>query len=148
MAPPQDDKLTATQMNALLACIVSTAHVDGIKPQEVALIERFCGENAYQAPLKELLGRAGDVAHAKAALAAIKDDRAFVEQVLLMAIMTGYADGHFTDAELAHVNELGAAVGMSASAMAELRVYVRDTLLGSLAHLPDSEGVAALAKSM
>ena len=144
----QEAKLTGPQMKALLACIVSTAHVDGIKPQELELIDRFCGENEYQASLKELLGKASDLSHAQAQLAAIKGDNAFVEQVLLMSIMTAYADGSFSDAELAHVNALGATVGVPASKMADLRVQVRDSLLGSLAHLPDSESVAALAKTM
>jgi tellurite resistance protein len=142
------EALTLNQMQALLACVVSTAQVDGIQPQEVDLIDRFCGENAYQAPLKDLLAKAGDIEHTKAKLVAVKDDAAFVEQVLLMSIMTAYADGHITDAELAHVNALGASVNISASKMAELRIQVRDTLLGSLSHLPDSESVAALAKSM
>jgi hypothetical protein len=68
--------------------------------------------------------------------------------VLLMSIMTAYADGRITDAELAHVNALGESVGVPASRMAELRLTVRDSLLGSLSHLPDAESVAALAKSM
>jgi uncharacterized membrane protein YebE (DUF533 family) len=142
------EALTPDQMKALLACVVSTAHVDGIHSQEIQLIEQFCGENQYQAPLKDLISKAGDIGLAKAALAAIQADQAFVEQVLLMSVMTAYADGHISDAELAHVNALGASVNVPASKMAELRIQVRDTLLGSLSHLPDSESVAALAKSM
>jgi tellurite resistance protein len=144
----EDGSFSTEQMQALLACVVSTAHVDGIKPQELELLDRFCGDNQYQASLKDLLGKAGDKSHAKAMLAAVGGDATFVEQVLLMSIMTAYADGRISDAELAHVNELAESVGVPASKMAELRLYVRDSLLGSLSHLPDAESVAALAKSM
>lgn len=144
----EDGSLSAEQMQALLACVVSTAHVDGITPPELELLDRFCGDNQHRALLKDLLGKAGDIGHAKAMLAAVSADAAFVEQVLLMSIMTAYADGRISDAELAHVNELGRSVGVPPSQMAELRLYVRDSLLGSLSHLPDAESVAALAKSM
>lgn len=143
----QGDALTREQVLALVACMLSTAHVDGLRPEETALIQRFYDESAG-AGFPAFADVEGSGADAPALLGGLRGDTGFVEQLVLMCLMAGYADGHLTDAERSHVVEIAKQVGVSDARFAELLLQVKDSLIGSLAHLPVPESVAALARTL
>lgn len=147
MSELQSDPLSAAQLVALVEGMLSTARIDGLQPKEEALIRGFYDEQrldgmpAYDAVAATAGQAAGDASRLGA-------DAAFAEQFVLMCLMTGYADGRLSEAELQHVRDLARRVGVGDGQVDELRLQVKDALIGSLAHLPDPESVAALAKSL
>jgi len=147
MNTTQRDTLTKEQVLALVACMLSTAHVDGLRPEETALIRRFYDESAGDGypPFADIEGSGAD---APALLGGLRGETGFVEQLVLMCLMASYADGHLSDAERSHVTEIAKQVGVSDARFGELLVQVKDSLIGSLAHLPDPESVAALARTL
>jgi uncharacterized tellurite resistance protein B-like protein len=147
MTPNAPDTMTREQALALIGCMLSTAHVDGMHPQELALIRRFHDESSdLGLPAFDTLAAAP--ADASAQLAGISADRAFAEQLVMLCIMTGYADGDFSEAERTHVAGLAARIGIDAGHFAQLHQGVKDSLIQSLSHLPDAASVAALVKTL
>lgn len=145
MPDPTDAAFTAPQLMALIHGMLSTARVDGLHPQEEALIRGFYdAQHEAGMPAYEVLAAAAG-ATMPADLAA---DAGFAEQLVLMCLMAGYADGRLSDAERNHVAGIAQQLGINVERLAELHVQVKDSLLGSLAHLPDSESVAALARTL
>ena len=143
----QGDNLTKDQIITLVACMLSIANVDGLRPEELALIETFYAESGGQDLPPFTSFSAESLKEQQTALAAGNGDQ-FSERVILMCLMTGYADGSLSADELAHVNIIARSAGVSEERVAALQVQVKDSLLGSLAHLPDSESVAALARTL
>jgi tellurite resistance protein len=142
-----NDALTSAQVMALVAGMLAVAHIDGVQPAEEALIRKFYSESATSGmPAFDQVGHT----HAQASelLAAAGGGAAFAEQLVLMCFMTGYADGHLSDAERQFVLGLAGQAGLAEARTADLLQQVKDTLIGSLAHLPDAESVAALSKSL
>ena len=139
------NSLTRPQVMALVDCMLSTARIDDVHPQEVALIRTF-----YEEQRKPDMPAFDAVAAGKdpAPLSGLGSDAAFAEQLVLMCLMTGYADGKLSDAEKQHVLGLAQQLGIAAPRVGELLIQVKDSLIASLAHLPDSESVAALAKTL
>jgi tellurite resistance protein len=147
MTLAQGDEMTRQQVMALMACMLSTAHVDGVSPQELALMKTFyeqCGV-ADLPPFAENEGAYGDPVELAAQCA---NDPEFAVQLVLMSFMTAYADGHLTDGERVHVVAIAARAGLSDARTNELLLHVKDTLIGAIAMLPDAESVARIAKSL
>lgn len=147
MTLTQGDELTREEVLTLTACMLSTAQVDGVTPQELALIKTFYVQSAQAGlpPFSDHEGAYGDHL-ALAAQSASKPG--FAEQLVLMSFMTGYADGHLSDAERAHVLAIAARAGLSEARTNELLQQVKDSLIGSIAMLPDAESVANIAKGL
>jgi hypothetical protein len=143
----QGDAMSKDQVMALVACTLSTAQIDGLHPQEVALVRRFYDESgvAGMPPFAQVEGLAGS---ADALLKKAGGDTGFAEQLVLMCFATGYADGTLSDAERAHVAKLAASAGVTPARTAELLEQVKDSLIGALSHLPDAQSVAQLAKDL
>ncbi|MDP2371121.1 hypothetical protein [Rhodoferax sp.] len=147
MTMDQGDVMTRHQVLTLMACMLSTAHVDGVTPQELALMKTFYEQSGVAGlpPFADDEGAYGD----HGALAAQSaSDVGFAEQLVLMSFMTAYADGHLSDGERAHVLAIAAKAGLSDARTNELLLHVKDTLIGSLAMLPDAESVAQVAKGL
>jgi hypothetical protein len=148
MGIAQGDALTHDQVLALTACMLSTAQVDGVQPKELALIQNFydgCGVTGLP-PFASIGQVAGtDQTLAKAAATGDTD---FAEQLVLLCLATGYADGALSAAERSHVNQLAASAGVADVRVAQLLQQVKDSLLGALSHLPDAQSVALLAKEL
>lgn len=139
--------MTKEQVLALTAAMVSTAHVDGVRPEELALIQRFYDESgAAGLPPFDQASHVPD--EGKSFIRAAASDAEFAEQLVLMCLMTGYADGHLSDRERAHVAAIAEQAGVGAERVDALLRQVKDALIGSIAHLPDSESVAAIAKNL
>ncbi len=141
------DTMTREQALALVTCMLSTAHVDGIHPQELALIRRF-HEDSSDLKLPDFDGLVAAPGDPLPLLAGLGGDAGFAEQLVLLCIMTGYADGDFSETERTHVAALAAKVGIDAARFAELHQGVKDSLIQSLSHLPDAASVAALVKTL
>jgi uncharacterized membrane protein YebE (DUF533 family) len=147
MNPQANETMTPAQVSALVASMLAVAHVDGIHPEETALIRRFYEESAMPGmPGFDQIGHT----HAQAGelLAAAGGGDGFAEQLVLMCFMAAYADGHLSDGERQLVQALARQAGVADAKVAELLQQVKDSLIGSLAHLPDAESVAALSKTL
>jgi uncharacterized tellurite resistance protein B-like protein len=70
------------------------------------------------------------------------------DTVVLMCLMTGYADGRLSDAERAQVQAIASELNVSDERFDELLAQVRDELIGALSHLPDAGSVAAVVKEL
>lgn len=147
MSKTQNDALPRPQLIALVECMLSTAQIDGMHPKEVALIRGFYDEQR-EAGMPAFEAVQAAAAKGQIQLSALRGDAAFAEQLVLMCLMTGYADGKLSDAERSHVAGFAGQLGVSPNRQAELLLQVKDSLIGSLAHLPDPESVAALAKTL
>lgn len=140
-------RLSTAQTLALTAAMLAVAQVDGVQPAELKLIEEF-----YEG------GREGDMptfvtvldSHQKAQtlLEALAFEPDFAGALVSMGLMVGYSDGKLSDAEQDVLRGLAYAYGFSVEQFDEELQQVRDSLLGSLAFLPDAESVAALAKEL
>jgi tellurite resistance protein len=147
MSTAMGTMMNESEIAALVACMLSVAHVDGMRPQEDALIRKFYADSWVDGmPAFETLQ--GNGGKALDLLAALRPSADFSNRMVTMCAMTGFCDGDFTAAERAQVDRLAAATGVSAARVEELVLFVKDSLIQSLAHLPDSGGVAALAKSL
>ena len=147
MSTPSNDTMTPAQVTALVAGMLAVAHVDGVQPAEEQLIRTFYEQSA--APGMPGFDQVGHThAQVNELLAAAGGGADFTEQLVLMCFMTAYADGHMSDSERALVLDLAKQAGVAEARADELLQQVKDSLIGSLAHLPDAESVAALSKTL
>ena len=147
MSTPSNDTMTPAQVTALVAGMLAVAHVDGVQPAEEQLIRTFYEQSA--APGMPQFDQVGHThAQVNQLLTAAGGGADFAEQLVLMCFMTAYADGHMSDGERALVLDLAKQAGVAEGRADELLQQVKDTLIGSLAHLPDDESVAALSKTL
>ncbi len=147
MSTPSNDTMTPAQVTALVGAMLAVAHVDGVQPAEEQLIRTFYEQSATAGmPQFDQVGHTH--AQADQLLAAAGGGADFAEQLVLMCFMTAYADGHMSDGERALVLDLAKQAGVAEARAGELLQQVKDALIGSLAHLPDSESVAALSKTL
>ncbi len=147
MSEPQSQAFSNEQLIALVESMLSTARVDGVHPKEEALIRTFYEEQRLpDMPAYEGVEAAADKGSKQ--LAALRGDVGFAEQLVLMCLMAGYADGKFSEAERGHVAQLAGQLSVPPARMGELHLQVKDSLIGSLARLPDAQSVAALAKTL
>lgn len=147
MSTPSNDTMTPAQVTALVAGMLAVAHVDGVQPAEEQLIRTFYEQSA--APGMPKFDQVGHThAQVNQLLAAAGGGADFTEQLVLMCFMTAYADGHMSDGERALVLDLAKQAGVAEARADELLQQVKDSLIGSLAHLPDAESVAALSKTL
>ena len=145
----QGNSLTKDQVLAMVACMLAVAKVDGIRSEEIAVIRAFY--ESSNVPGLTPFAVVEETTHNLATLpglatGAVKPD--FAEQLVLASFLTGYADGRLTAGERAQVAAIAQQLGVSEKRTAELQIEVKDSLIGTLAHLPDSDSVAALAKTM
>jgi len=65
-----------------------------------------------------------------------------------MCLMTAYADGSLSAAELAYVQSIATQLNMDTAHFEMLLAQVRDELIGALSHLPDAGSVAVVVKEL
>ena len=141
-----DQSLSAFQVTQLTRAMLSVARIDGIQPAEAALIGQFYeGSRSADMPSTSALmsdSAAFDIGTLAGSPAAVADT------VVLMCLMTGYADGHLSAGERAAVSAMATTLGVSASRFEELLGQVRDELIGALSHLPDAGSVATVVREL
>ncbi len=143
-----DQNLSPTQVIQLTKAMLSVACVDDIQPAEAALIGQFY--ESSRSP--EMLSTANFLVDPEArqfdAACLIGSAAAFADTVVLMCLMTGYADGRLSAAELAYVQTIATTLGLDAERFNAHLEQVRDELVGALSHLPDAGSVAVVAREL
>ena len=147
MTVVQGETMTSAQLLVLVDSMLSTARIDGVHNKEVELIRGFYNEQR-KPEMPDFDAVFAATGHDPALASHLNSDPAFAEQLVLMCLMTGYADGKLSDGERAHVLGLAKQLGVAEAKFEELLLQVKDSLIASLAHLPDAESVAALAKTL
>ena len=146
MNPVQDQDLSAAQVVQLTHSMLSVAMVDGISPMEAELIRAFY-ENAWcdGMPTTDAMMESGAPLNVNELAGSSAE---FADTVVLMSLMTGYADGILSDAERDQVKSIAGALGMNEVQLATHLAHVQNDLIGALSHLPDSESVAKVFREM
>jgi tellurite resistance protein len=146
MHPIQDQNLSATQVIQLTQAMLSVALVDGIHTAEAALIGQFY-ESSRQADMPTTAAVLSGP-HAFDAQALVGCLPEVADTVVLMCLMTGYADGSLSAEERALVKSFASSLNVDAARFDALLGQVRDELIGALSHLPDAASVAAVVREL
>ena len=143
-----DQKLTPTQVIQLTKAMLSVACVDDIQPAEAALIGQFyeSSRSAEMPTTASFLADPDARTFDASALAGSTAD--FADTVVLMCLMTGYADGQLSAAELSYIQAVATTLGLDAARFTAHLEQVRDELVGALSHLPDAGSVAVVAREI
>jgi uncharacterized membrane protein YebE (DUF533 family) len=143
-----DQDLSPAQVVQLTRAMLSVALVDGIHPAEAALIGQFyeSSRSADMPTTPAVLAQPDAENFDATQLAGVP--AAFADTVVLMCLMTAYADGQLSTAERAHVQTLASAMGVDAARFEVHLSQVRDELVGALSHLPDATSVAVVVHEL
>ena len=137
-----DQDLSPAQVDLLTRAMLSVALVDGIHPAEAALIGQFY-EGARSADMPSTAAVLASAETNAFDVQSLKSDStAFADTLVLMCLMTAYADGGLSAAERQHVEAMASRVGVDAARFEHHLAVVRDELVGALSHLPDTASVA------
>ncbi|MES2941975.1 MAG: hypothetical protein V4772_03790 [Pseudomonadota bacterium] len=143
----KDQTLSSGQVLQLTRAMLSVALVDGLQDAESALISQF-----YQSSSSAGMPAAEAVLASTATAFKLEElagsDAAFADTLVLMCLMTAYADGHMSDTEREHVQLIADAAGVDAVRFEGHLAQVRDELTAALSHLPDAGSVAAVVREM
>ncbi|MDR7376566.1 tellurite resistance protein [Rhodoferax ferrireducens] len=142
-----DQNLSPAQVALLTKAMLSVALVDGIHPAEAALIGQFY-ESSRSADMPTTAAIMADTASPFDAQAFLPSTDAFADTVVLMCLMTAYADGSLSSAEREHVQSIATTLGVSPARFEAHIAQVRDELVGALSHLPDTASVAAVVQEL
>lgn len=144
----QDQNLSPAQVTQLTKAMLSVALVDGIHPAEAALIGQFYeSSRSTDMPTTSSVMASPEAQPFNAAtLAGSPAD--FADTVVLMCLMTAYADGQLSPAERDHVQAIATTLGVDAARFEAHLAQVRDELVGAISHLPDAGSVAAVVKEL
>ncbi|MFZ6639414.1 TerB family tellurite resistance protein [Undibacterium sp. TC4M20W] len=127
--------------------MLQVAKTDDIHPAESALIKSFYEgsiSTASHPSFDELLA-AADAYKLAASDFATEQER---EMVVALSVMTGFADGTFSDAETQAVRDIAAALNLAPGRFDEINETIKDHMLAQLSHLPDAGSVAVVAKEL
>lgn len=143
-----DQDLSPAQVVQLTRAMLSVAAVDGIQPAEAALIGQFYESSRHDGMPTTATILADPLAQQFDAAGLTGITAEFADTVVLMCLMTAYADGHLSPAEREHVQALATALGLDAARFEAHLAQVRDDLVGALSHLPDAGSVAAVVSEL
>ena len=142
-----DQNLSPAQVAQLTQAMLSVALVDGIHPAEAALIGQFY-ESSRSADMPTTATALAMDSSAFDARSLLPSDAEFADTVVLMCLMTAYADGSLSSDERSHVQAIATTLGVDAARFEAHIAQVRDELVGALSHLPDAASVAAVVQSL
>ena len=142
-----DQNLSPAQVAQLTKAMLSVALVDGIQPAEAALIGQFY-ESSRSADMPATSTVLADTASPFDAKAFLPSSDAFADTVVLMCLMTAYADGSLSSAEREHIQSIATTLDVSPARFEAHLAQVRDELVGALSHLPDAASVAAVVQEL
>lgn len=138
--------LTKEEVVAVTVAMLGAARVDGVKPEEEALIKGFYSSTSEVMPDFDGLDAYWSQGEAKLDKVVVDADKR--ELLVYLVLMTAYADGHMSAAEEAYARKVAAEVEISAERFTEMNEDVREELLSTLASLPDSASVAKVASEL
>lgn len=148
MQAMNDRELSPAQVVQLTRAMLSVALIDGIQPAEAALIGQFYeGSRTADMPTTAAILASQDAKAFDAdSLAGVPSDVA--DTVVMMCLMTAYADGALSHAEREHVQRCASAMGVDATRFEAHLAQVRDELVGAISHLPDAGSVAVVVREL
>lgn len=138
-------------MKAVIAAtktMIKVAHTDGVHSAEIELIRDFYSSSVDSGAwpsFDTVLRESNSDFHVDAQAFANEQER---EMTVSLCVMTGYADGAFSDAERAVVQTIAGDLKLAPSRFAEIMEFVKDHMLAQLSHLPDAGSVAKVAKEL
>lgn len=132
---------TPEQVKAACAAMLDVARADGITPSEAALIGEFWTSGGVS------LGNYDSAMNAPFQ-AELFADSAHKVMVVDLCLACAFADGRYGDNEKQVIGRIAMQLGLPSDALTARVAEVRAQFLGSLAHLPDPQSVAALAKDL
>jgi len=137
--PIADDALSPAQVIQLTNTMLAVALVDGLDPTEAVLIRQFY-EDARSDDMLPVEAMMKDLATRQFKLGElIGSSPEFAETLVLMGLMTAYADGFLSQEERDLVNSIAAATGMDAALLAKHLAQAYDDHLGASSRQPISE---------
>jgi tellurite resistance protein len=143
-----DQNFSAAQVRLLTQAMLSVALVDGIHPAEAALIGQFY-ETSRSADMPTTSAMMASPEAQAFDVSALKGSSAeFADTVVLMCLMTAYADGNLSPAERSHIQTIASTLGLDAAHLETHLAQVRDELVGAISHLPDAGSVAVVVKEL
>lgn len=142
----QVDSMSTPAILATTQAMLKIAGVDGMQAAELELIRNFYEQSGGTdlpdfATLQEKAPLNRHIDPHALASAAEK------EMLLALCVMTGYADGELSTAELAAIQSIAGDLGM-ADQVDAIIARVKDFMLAQLAHLPDAASVAQVAREL
>ncbi len=144
----QDQDLSPVQVTQLTQAMLSVALVDGIHPAEAALIGQFY-ESSRSADMPSTSAMMASPEAQPFDIATLAGSPAeFADTLVLMCLMTAYADGQLSFHEKNHVQSMASTLGVDAQRFDAHLAHVRDELVGALSHLPDAGSVAVVVKEL
>lgn len=143
-----DQELSPQQVMQITKAMLSVAYIDELHPAEAALIGQFyeTSRNSDMPTTANFLANPHSRTFDASTLAG--SPAAFADTVVLMCLMTGYADGHLSAKERTHVQGIATALGVDAARFDAHLVQVRDQLMAALSHLPDAASVAKVVRDL
>lgn len=144
----QDQNLTPAQVTQLTRAMLSVALVDGIHPAEAALIGQFyeSSRTPDMPSTSSVMASPDPLLFDQATLAG--GPEAFTDTLVLMCLMTAYADGKLSLDEKSHIHKIASKLGVNEQRVEAHLAHVRDELVGALSHLPDAGSVAVVVKEL
>lgn len=139
--------LSDSSIIAASKTMLQVAKTDGIHPAEVALIKSFYEgsiSTASHPSFDDVLTASVDYTLAATDFAS-EEER---EMVLALSVMTGFADGTFSDAEMQIARAIAASLNIAPARFDEINETIKDHMLAQLSHLPDAGSVAVVAKEL
>jgi uncharacterized membrane protein YebE (DUF533 family) len=143
-----DQNLSPSQVTLLTQAMLSVAMVDGIAPAEAALIGQFyeSSRSADMPTTASMIALAGKQPFDAAVLAG--SAASFADTVVLMCLMTAYADGQLSAAERERVQAIAKVLAMDDTRFEAHLAQVRDELVGAISNLPDAASVATVVREL
>lgn len=138
--------LTDSAIISATKIMLKVAATDGVHPAEIALIESFYNSGAIADG-----SSFASVAQASADFSVTHDSFSNDqerEMAVALSVMTGYADGSYSEKEHAVVRDITVNLGITMSRLDEIIETIKDHMLAQLSHLPDAASVAVVAKEL
>ncbi|MBK6999664.1 MAG: tellurite resistance TerB family protein [Rhodoferax sp.] len=143
-----DQELSPQQVIHITKAMLSVAYIDELHPAEAALIGQFY-ETSRNSDMPTTASFLADPKSRIFDASPLADSTAeFADTVVLMCLMAGYADGHLSADERAHVHGIATALGVDAARFDLHLAQVRDQLMAALSHLPDAASVAKVVREL
>lgn len=141
--------MSGTALIAATKTMLKVAHTDGLHPAEAALIENFyssaINESSTSAP--SFASLSDNIADFMVEANNFEND-AEREMVLALCVMTGFADGSYSQSEQETVRSIAARLQIADERLMHIVEAVKDHMLAQLSHLPDAASVARVAKEL
>ncbi len=143
-----DQELSPQQVIQITKAMLSVAYIDELHPAEAALIGQFyeTSRNSDMPTTANFLANPQSRVFDANTLTGSTTE--FADTVVLMCLMTGYADGHLSAKERTHVQGIATALGVDAARFDTHLAQVRDQLMAALSHLPDAGSVAKVVRDL